>query len=233
MLTQASNSTATSASGAGSVTFHRTRRTRHQLIRAQRVTHDGRVDASAGLFVEPARAHRAFAPPSPCGRSLPGSSTAVVRHRRRSGGSTARSGCSASAPRLGLRAGPSWQRRAVIRPSICTYRCRCARVAIANVRRRVVGGSGASVSSRRTPRSFTAALGRHRNSRGHALLANSETIAGAWSRRTGRVRAAGPWQMLLGDSERPGKARSQPAPSALRRVRLGGESSTVVRAGCG
>ena len=67
--------------------------------------------------------------------------TALVRHRRRSGGSTARSGCSASAPRLGLRAGPSWQRRAVIRPSFYTYRCRCARVAIANVGG-AIGGAG-------------------------------------------------------------------------------------------
>jgi hypothetical protein len=39
----------------------------------------------------------------------PGFLTAVVRHRRRCGGSTAGSGRRACAPRLGLRTGPSWR----------------------------------------------------------------------------------------------------------------------------
>ena len=47
---------------------------------------------------------------------------------------------------IGLRAAPSWQRRAVIRPSFYAYRCRC-RVAIANLGA-AIGGAGVSLVDR-------------------------------------------------------------------------------------
>jgi len=49
------------------------------------------------------RSSRAFAQGSSCGRSLSRSSASVVTPRSRSSGSTAKSGCSASAPRYRLR----------------------------------------------------------------------------------------------------------------------------------
>ena len=97
---------------------------------------------------------------SSCGRSLPGSCTALVRHRRRSGGSTAGSGCSAFAPRLGLRAAlqlaPTRCDSTVVVHLPLPMRPRGYRGCWRRHRwrRRVVGGSGASVSSSQTPRSL-------------------------------------------------------------------------------
>jgi hypothetical protein len=64
----------------------------------------------------------AFDDPSSCGRPLPGSSMAVVRHRRRSGGSTASPVRSSSASRSATERVGTEPRRLPARPSESPYR---------------------------------------------------------------------------------------------------------------